>query len=98
MNCKPGDLAIVVGECMTPGIRGRIVEVIRFVGGQFEGRTVDSNRKDCWEIKAAGGGNLPQYFTNGIVVMVPTRPFSDSQLRPISGVPVHDKEYDEVPA
>lgn len=98
MNCKPGDLAVMVGECITPGIRGRIVEVIRFIGAEFQGRTVTGGHADCWEVRAAGGGYLPQSYSDGTVKIVPTRPFPDSQLLPISGVPIHEKEHDEVKA
>lgn len=45
MNCKPGDLAVVVRS--EAGNEGKIVRVIRFIG--FGERFAD----DCWHVEPA---------------------------------------------
>ncbi len=85
LNCKPGDLAIVV-RAETPGLLGAMVQVVRFVPmGRFampEGIVmVDA---PAWIISSASGRTLPamrEFF--GSVVQVKERPFPDSCLRPI---------------
>ncbi len=87
MNCKPGDLAYLVrvdDPRFSENI-GRVVTVTRLAGVE-----------DCWWVDALPPGLLGYrdgnfgYSTEGWV--------RDSNLRPISGVPVTDDVRDEVTA
>lgn len=95
MNCKPGDLAIVV-RSVAPENIGRIVTVIRLVvpGEQFaEGR----------RLVEVGNGWLVQCdrplvttFEGKQVGSHCTRVYRDDCLRPISGVPVEDEVTEDL--
>jgi len=86
MNCKPGDLAVTTGMFVSAN-NDVIVEVesIAFVNSQ--GITV-------WNIKHRKpmlvdvGRQAGMWVSNGIIC--------DTNLRPISGVPVHDEQFDKV--
>jgi hypothetical protein len=88
MNCRPGDLAVVVRAEQTPTMTGRFVIVDRLA---VPGEVIDGVRwipsKDygsCWVIRpAAGGSTLPFVTTQRGVVQVAARPFWDCGLRPI---------------
>lgn len=88
MNCKPGDLAIVVRTRGTPEMLGRIVTVLRPLAygevfktdrgplrwvGPTEGLwVVSSNHQMPWRTKRRG------------LCLCMERPYSDEALRPIN--------------
>lgn len=88
MNCKPGDLAVTTGMCVSAN-NDVVVEVESFAFVNFQGITV-------WNIKhrepmfVDTGPRAGTWLTTGIIC--------DTNLRPISGVPVHDEQLDEVTA
>ncbi|MBB0026806.1 hypothetical protein [Ralstonia pickettii] len=92
MNCKAGDLAIVVvpANWQTKTLDGRIVEVIRFVPPR--GPEPHWDQRPTWWCKFQR-----PWWQNG-QGLVHECALLDSWLRPISGVPVHDEQPDEVTA
>lgn len=86
MNCKPGDLAVIVRS--TLGNTGKIVRVLRAshgncltVGESYEvkgERWIRDSQEFKWIVESQGA---PLNCSNGRRVM--TRPFSDRNLRPI---------------
>jgi hypothetical protein len=109
MNCKPGDLAIVVGAgspISTPGLKGRVVEIVRAAIKNEMFPTVDgipfrtTTTRFCWVVRSPRP--LPWISINGPhegrVHMVHERPIADSAMRPISGVPVNDEATEEITA
>jgi hypothetical protein len=100
MNCKPGDLAIVVGPCVTPGLTGRVVEILRrAVPGEYYqsvcGKTVRlSIEVPCWFVRSSTP--LPMQTTLGWFLLFHERSIQDAILRPISGVPVNDEVTDDI--
>lgn len=111
MNCKPGDMAITVkrgawADNPTPGIIGRVVEVVRLVayGEVFVSTTgamfrLTSN-SPAWVVRSREP--LPWMSHSGPnageVHFFHERPIADACLIPIGGVPVHDEQCDEVTA
>ncbi|AJW97476.1 hypothetical protein BM43_3192 [Burkholderia gladioli] len=92
MNCKPGDMAIVVVPSSWPRktLDGKIVEVVRFVPPRGTGAEWDQ-RPIWWCVfQTAWFNDHGRMFTEG--------PMLDSWLRPISGVPVTDDIEGEVTA
>lgn len=89
MNCKPGDLAYLLASFRDENV-GRVVQVVRRAGDHWL-------MGPMWVARACGP--LPTVDYGG-------RPSGDhataecpdAWLRPISGVPVHDEQRDEVPA
>lgn len=80
MNCKPGDLAVVVKATFTPEILGHIVVVV----GDWNGPAVDRpNDGHCWEVKYPDGRPILTTFLGGGRDFFQTRPFLDSSLRPL---------------
>lgn len=110
MNCKPGDLAITVSTRAdgkrSPGVVGRTVEVVRraTIGDVF--LAVDGTRirwvndVAAWVVRSHRP--LPWLIDQGPhegrVFFLVERAIPDANLRPISGVPVHDEQHDEVSA
>ncbi|MBB3010665.1 hypothetical protein [Cupriavidus alkaliphilus] len=111
MNCKPGDLAITTTrgrsiDVATPGILGRVVEVVRAASShevfvstagarfQFTGTSPAwvVKSRDLLPWKSGAGPNAGQ------VHFFHERPVQDAVLLPLGGVPVHDEQHDEVPA
>lgn len=92
MNVKPGDLAIVVvpANWRTKTLDGKIVEVIRFMPPRGPGAPWD--QRPTWWCKFP----VP-WWMNGHGFVSETA-LLDSWLRPISGVPLHDEQPDEVTA
>ncbi|NSX16001.1 hypothetical protein HTY52_18105 [Cupriavidus taiwanensis] len=103
MNCKPRDLAILVGAFTSEGRKniGMIVEVMFLApAGRFEmpdGTRCLGGNGDAWAIKSAGKpfsiltvGGWARESHYGVA--------HDCHLRPVSGVPIHDVQRDEVPA
>lgn len=90
MNCKPGDLAYIVRAPVgVQQVLGQVVEVIQ------RGRDIDS--APAWHVKVGDRFTVNDKRTGkpspGNIVNTP-----DAWLRQISGVPVHDEQYDEVTA
>lgn len=85
MNCKPGDLAIVVSAEITPEMIGRIVKVVRPV---FSGETVPCLGtlpifdEVVW-LCSAEGGTIPARFSDGVLRHLHERAICDRFLRPI---------------
>lgn len=83
MNCKPGDLAVVVRARFTPAMLGHYVVVVRaayeyeFVGEGIGPADI------VWIIKSASDGKLPTTYLDGSQGEVVERPFLDAALRPI---------------
>lgn len=94
MNCKPGDLAYIAVDPHNPQDIGKVVQVVRAAIDW-----VDESLPE-WECIAKSdiggywnGTEDGRGFIAGGVVDIP-----DAWLRPISGVPVHDEQHDEVSA
>lgn len=87
MNCKPGDLAILIHASVKDNI-GMIVSVGESAGCR-EGYSA------CWYIKASPKkvtiGNAVRAFKPDEALWCP-----DEWLRPVSGLPVTDDIIDEV--
>lgn len=90
MNCKPGDLAIVVVPTTWPRktLDGKIVEVIRFVPPR--------GPESRWDQRPAWWCKFSTAWFNDHGHMFLESCLLDSWLRPISGVPVNDEVVDEV--
>lgn len=90
MNCKPGDLAVIVG-CQVPENNGHIVEVVERDYDVYDTpeprwlvrcpTPLHGHDVDTGESQWGNEGSLP-----------------DSCLRPISGVPVGEETEIEAPA
>ena len=93
MNCKPGDLAIVIGGEITPEMIGSIVKVIRIaingetnsIGGKI--RTTAAS----WICEAQNSRGIPIRVDEGKLYLVPWRAIQDRILRPISGLPMEEE-------
>ncbi|MEI1392190.1 hypothetical protein [Klebsiella pneumoniae] len=95
MNCKPGDLAIVVRVDHEGDLEdiGLIVEVLAPTPIQFW----DSPDSPEWECRTRSSRRT-RIPSTGAIVLAPEFDVKDSWLRPISGVPVTDDVEDEVVA
>ena len=113
MNCKPGDMAVVVRRgvpdgSFTLGLAGRIVEVVRLaepgeiffstLGAMF--RISNKFPAPAWVCRSSEllpwlSGKGPNA---GKIQFFRERPIADANLIPISGVPVHDEQHEEVVA
>ena len=101
MNCKPGDLAIIIGAVLTPEMIGCVVECVHLT---VPGEVLKCNalalplRLDgpAWLVR--GTGLIPNRSTSGRLEFLPERFVSDKYLRPVSGLPVTDDVTDEVTA
>jgi hypothetical protein len=94
LNCKPGDLAIVMYS--ETGLNlGKIVEVIKLLGEtpEFDGQFWNIDDGPSWLVEAKGSPILCSVGPPLSVVPIP-----DAWLRPISGVPVDEEITDEVTA
>jgi hypothetical protein len=104
MNCKPGDLAIVIGALHTPENIGRIVEVVRptahgdvFMSCNGRHATLGANGVwPAWRVRS----DKPLYWRlrNGSLMEVMEVPMSDQFLRPVSGIPLDEETFDKVSA
>lgn len=95
MNCKPGDLAIIV-RVDDRGDRdaiGLIVEVMRAAAAVD---WTDANQPE-WQCRSRAPFRARDMRT-GAIVLSNEFDVKDSWLRPISGVPVTDDVEDEVTA
>ena len=92
MNCKPGDLAyVVVPAGFERTLHGRIVEV--GVDGECDLGTFPPPGVAAWLCRFP-----TPWFCQKRGMWVSVCWLIDSWLRPISGVPVHDEQPDEVAA
>lgn len=92
MNCKPGDLAYVARDEQFPENVGRIVEVIR--PAVLDGTEAPGF---WWEVRALSRPHAVSYHgEEGFAMYAMDFEMLDSDLRPISGVPVEDEVCDEV--
>lgn len=88
MNCKEGDLAYAVRGLYTRYDRPPVVEVVRIYANHPEHGIV-------WVVRSreplpfAGCDGEPRGYSQEVHA-------ADDWLRPISGVPVHDEQLDEV--
>lgn len=84
MNCKPGDLAVVIYAETTPELIGKIVTVIRsaIIGEQLEHGILFRPHREipAWICE---GYQIPNRASNGILYLVRRRPIGDEYLRPI---------------
>jgi len=83
MNCKPGDLAVILGPI--PEFRDRIVKVERFVGTSIESISTG----DHWLVSGHFGVDTVRAGISKIFL------WPDEWLRPISGVPLADEVTNE---
>ena len=89
MNCKPGDLAIVVRADGAPAAVGRIVEVVC--------PAPDVDGLPAWLVQFQGVSPV-RSKTTGATTLGVDADCPDAWLRPISGVPVEEEQHDEVTA
>lgn len=88
MNCKPGDLAVIVGAKEAPQNNGRIVEVVRaFPIGEVWGNNMKRGPAPAWIVRSTGTPLVMK--TENVLTgrtwfrLVQERPYSDRCLRPI---------------
>jgi len=99
MNCKPGDLAIIIASKVPANI-GRIVEIVCMrPAGRFDHKEYGPAIADesMWEIRFIGssgwGLKVSGRLFESWISWIP-----DRKLRPVSGIPVHDEQQMEMPA
>lgn len=95
LNCKPGDMAIVVSAYHRPENIGRIVEVVR-VAVEGVDYKINGASQFAWLVKsqrplARAGYYMP--IPDGYEAVC-----ADCNLRPVSGLPVDEEIRDEVAA
>jgi hypothetical protein len=91
MNCKPGDLAVVIGGESTPEMIGHIVLVERPAtnGEMLDGHMVrwdEGDTEPSWIVSATSDRGIPTR-TNLALRFFRQRAIADRLLRPISGLP-----------
>ncbi|UEP23132.1 hypothetical protein LL999_23080 [Burkholderia ambifaria] len=86
MNCKPGDLAIMV----TSGIKENIGKIFEVLGPASHETTFFGHFS--WRVRASS----PALDNAGEFTLVGTA--FDAHLRPVSGLPITDDIKDEVTA
>ncbi len=87
MNCKPGDLAMVIRGIWTPELAGRFVTVVRLaVPGEVIDAVVYSQSGPGWVVESSAGG-LPVRIRSGPdagkLLFKRQRVIRDELLRPI---------------
>ena len=97
MNCKPGDLAIIVASEHSPENIGRIVEVVRPAIRHLEFHK-DAPDMPTWIVKADRPLARYHYLTNERMPDTCVRAYQDRCLRPVSGLPITDDVTDEAHA
>jgi len=88
MNCKPGDLAIIVRSRLAPENIGRIVEIVR--------RRSTETEKEGPEWLVRCDRNMVERWEHGFVRLVTERFYLDACLRPVSGLPVEDEVTEDL--
>lgn len=84
MNCKPGDLAVVIRSRTTPEVIGKIVTVVRVAATmeKHDGLVfVSRGYSVCWMCSAPNG--IPLRTRKGRLLFPKQRAIPDSCLRPI---------------
>jgi len=96
LNCRPGDLAVIVKVIRTPSLLGRIVKCVRLLN---EGERVDGyfwikRRENAWLVESCGG---PMEWAGDFVMR---RALADEFLRPIrdSDEPDETLQWVDVPS
>jgi hypothetical protein len=88
MNCKPGDLAVVVGASVTPEMIGCIVKVVRLaVKGEYLKEARFTGESPAWVCESDSG--IPIRTSQRRFFRTTQRAINDSNLRPIRD---NDKE------
>lgn len=96
MNCKPGDLAIVINAFFCHENIGRIVEVVRRAVPGVD--TTPDSTHDSWMVRS--DRPLARSAGKGSFRIAPANeaPCADCNLRPVSGLPVDEEVKDELHA
>lgn len=82
MNCKPGDLAVVVSSTYTPELLGHLVTVVRWVPeGEVAAGT--SWEGSGWLCKSEHTSGAPISWPERGIVFQKERVIADKNLRPI---------------
>lgn len=88
MNCKPGDLAIIIHDPDFKGQDlGKLVEVIK-------GEGLDCDGDYCWECQPLSpltGCDEGRVETNLTLIDIP-----DAWLKPVSGLPLDEEVLEEI--
>lgn len=91
MNCKPGDLAIMIRTLLPENI-GKIVEVLEPLGD-------DAGLGFRWKVKILSPCRTMSVIDfQSISYGMTTGGVPDAWLRPVSGLPITDDVTDEVTA
>jgi hypothetical protein len=85
MNCKPGDLAIIIRSRLAPENIGRIVEVICPSGAPG---------KPSWIVKSSRP--LVVRWEDGWVARSYERRYLDICLRPVTGLPIGEDRINDI--
>lgn len=85
MNCKPGDMAYLSSDCVAEGV---IVEVLS--AAAYDG-------PPAWNVRSRTPVSCETTLSKKILERTEFM-CEDKYLRPISGVPVHDEQHNEVMA
>lgn len=85
MNCKPGDMAVVIKASTTKELIGRFVIVGRAYcdGEVISGFVPVIVGGPSWVCSSVSGDKLPWASYDGTLAWVLDRPINDSVLRPI---------------
>lgn len=101
MNCKPGQMAIIIGANRTPENIGSIVEVLRTAANlevfkSIDGVSVplDATGGITWVVRAPRP--LMWRMDSGRELYFIELPSSDSFMRPISGIPMNEEVTDDL--
>lgn len=87
-NVKPGDLCLVVGTTVTPGLNGKVVEVVALAQHLQGFKSVDNETFQfdtdlaegikTWEVKSSAA--LPWKLRSGRIKQMKSRPVGDKFL------------------
>jgi hypothetical protein len=94
MNCKPGDLAIIVSSSSSENI-GRIVGVLR---PAIRGIDFHKDAADVvtWWVRSVRPLKVTDYVSKEKYGHKYERPYQDRLLRPVSGLPVTDEVTEDL--
>lgn len=97
MNCKPGDLAYIVGASRHAG---KVVQVVELAPIGVNFRLPDGHMQGAQDYEWVCYFPTPQEIglSDGTTRMTHYATVPDRVLRPIGGVPVCDEQRDEVVA
>ena len=87
MNCKKGDLAYLSSDCTDEGVVVEVLDAVICPPGDLP----------TWRVRARTPVTCETVVSKVIKHMTEFC-CEDRYLRPISGVPVHDEQHDEVTA